>query len=311
MERDDYGKYILVPIDFADYSVKAAYLAFELAESWGSEIVFLHTFGDEVSKRETMERSTKLQALFDTERMQGRFSSVVYSVVMKKGVPEDAIKRFIKTNNPRIIVMGTRASDQKVDELIGSVTSEVLSFTSVPLIVVPDNSPIHSYASVKNICYATNFSSKDADVFEDLMNRMRRYDFNVSFVHVLENNEPASAFQPKLDAFQAFVDSRFPQLNKKYVMLPCEDDIIHTLDKYMKDNDMDILTVKMSSGRGLYQMFVVSLAQRLVYSAKNPLLVLPYTPQQGSKEKQSDVARKMMSLHRNMAKINFLNRKRV
>lgn len=311
MERDDYGKYILVPIDFADYSVKAAYLAFELAALWGSEIVFLHTFDDSSTKRTVLELTEKLKALFDSERASGRFASVVYSVVIKKGVPEDEIKKFVKTNNPRLIVMGTRANDQKVDELIGSVTSEVLSFTTVPLIVVPDSSPIKSYASVRNVCYATNFTDKDIYVFDDLMQRLKRYDFNVSFVHVLENNESAAAMQPAIDAFQKSVDSKYPSLKKKIAMLPCEKDVPYTLDKYMKDHGMDILTVKMSSGRGFYNMFVISLAQQLVYSAKNPLLVLPYMPQNVNKEKQSDTAKKLMSLHRNMARVNFFNRKRV
>ncbi len=312
MAQDDYGKYILVPIDFADYSIKAAYLAFELAEEWGSEIVFLHTFTNETSKKESIEQTKKLNALFKSERMGGSFNHVTYSVVIKRGVPEDEIKRFIKNSHPRIIIMGTRTNDQKDDELIGSVTSEVLTFMPAPMIVVPDSSSVLSYNSVKSICYATNFSSNDAGVFNDLMQRLQRYDFNVHFVHVLEPGEAPAMMQADVAAFQNFVEENFPQIEKRFVMLPCREDVPKTLFKYVKDNDIDIITVKMSSGKGLYNMFVVSLAQQLVYLAQNPLLVLPYaTPKDDARGKHSETVRKMLSEHRNLAKINLFNRKRV
>lgn len=302
------ARYILVPIDFCDYSVKAALLALEMAEDQGLEIVFLNAYQDSKEKKKLEQSLGRFRDYLGRLREEGKYASVSYSMVTMRGIPEEEIKRYVRENAPVFIIMGTRAADQKDSELIGSVTAEVLSFIPSPLIAIPDkiDVPLDSYRAAGNICYATNFSDSDIVVFLDLMKRLRRDTFKIRFVHVLGRGESAAAIQPAASKFEAAVREFYPYLECSYHLIPSSGkNTENVLNAYMAENSMDIMVVKQPSGKSLYNRLVSSLAQKLVYSAKSPLLVLPYI-EAPDHQKRS----RLVAMQRNLTKVNFLNRKR-
>lgn len=63
----------------------------------------------------------------------GQFPNVKYMCVLREGIPEEEILRYVKDCCPRIVIMGTRGKNQKDLDLIGSVTAEVIERSRVPV----------------------------------------------------------------------------------------------------------------------------------------------------------------------------------
>ena len=78
------------------------------------------------------------------EIKHAKLAPVKFTHEIVEGVPEEAIAEWAKNNNPLLIVMGTRGTDTKERELVGSVTAEVLdpAVSRFSLFLKTSHSPI-------------------------------------------------------------------------------------------------------------------------------------------------------------------------
>ncbi|WP_373845787.1 universal stress protein, partial [Bacteroides heparinolyticus] len=140
---------VLIPVDFSGYSLKACEFGFNLAQNIDAEAVLLHVYftpiyatslpygdifnyqlSDEENVRNILQKVhadlKALSAKVKEKVISGEFPDIKYSCVLREGIPEEEILRYVKEYRPRIIVMGTRGKNQKDFDLIGSVTAEVI-----------------------------------------------------------------------------------------------------------------------------------------------------------------------------------------
>ncbi|MBP7210145.1 MAG: universal stress protein, partial [Paludibacteraceae bacterium] len=265
-------KYILVPFDYSDYSIKAGLLAFDLANKFNIEIIFLHAYQDEESN--VSEAANNAKDFYDKEIKAGRLPDAAYSFILRKGVPEDEIKRFIRRDEPLVIIMGTRGKDRKINDLIGSVTAEVMDISEAPVFAVPESVELKSFNEIKNIGYATSLSDPDLKAFESMMEFMKPYNFTIMFVHILESGEVASLYKGKIDYLQNYISDKYPNINTAFKLIPAEKSLAVELNDYYVANKIDVLAVKSNHRNIFSRIFVASLAKKLVFQAKTPLIVL-------------------------------------
>ena len=84
-----------------------------------------------------------------------------------------------------LVIMGTRGSNKKNSDLIGSVTAEIVDRAKVPVLALPEDTTMHSLVDVQNMVYATSFDKKDFIALEKLMHITENIDLTT---HCVRNN---------------------------------------------------------------------------------------------------------------------------
>jgi nucleotide-binding universal stress UspA family protein len=139
---------ILVPIDFSEFNQKVIGKAVEHAKLVDGEIFLIHVATldlgvivsetgftylpelEETALHEEAEQLTKLQ-------LEIIEKNVPCQVIIKQGIPADVIIEESVNINADIIVIGSLGHNTLYNMLIGSVASDVIKHSSIPLLVIP------------------------------------------------------------------------------------------------------------------------------------------------------------------------------
>ena len=185
-------EYVLIPVDFSEYTMKICELGFNFAARRGLRVVLMHvyispffstplTVGDtavfqlsnEVSLRKEYQRVQRLMNKLKKELRERitreELPEISFSSVLLDGAPEDVILSYCKRHRPVMIVMGTRGKSRKDSDLIGSVAAEVIDSSKVPVLVIPEEVPFSDLNQAKHVAVATSFDQRDLVLFDAMM----------------------------------------------------------------------------------------------------------------------------------------------
>jgi len=142
---------ILVPVDFADISQKAAHYGAELARAMGGKLYIFHVINQRIID---LTQELSLKGFYDQE-----FRDVMNSMVqdrkndmnvfvpkiwregldvefeIRKGKPADEILKFAKEKDVDLIIVGTTGKSALQAALIGSVARNIVNHAPCPVIV--------------------------------------------------------------------------------------------------------------------------------------------------------------------------------
>lgn len=140
---------ILVPIDLSDFNQKVISIAIAQAKLVPDSIIYLihvvtldigvivsetgFTYLPELEEsalKEEAEQTENLKAMVDKE-------GISCKVIVKQGIPADIIIEEAKELNVDLIVIGSLGHNTLYNVFIGSVATEVIKKSPVPLLVVP------------------------------------------------------------------------------------------------------------------------------------------------------------------------------
>ncbi|MFB6341865.1 universal stress protein [Saccharicrinis sp. FJH62] len=284
---------VLVPVDFSEYSYNACVFAISLAKTIGAEIDLMHTyfsplintlpytetFSYDLNVDKTLKQiedkakkdMDHLHAKLKKQMKDGSLPTLKTKVILNEGVPEEEILSYAKKYRPQIIVMGTRGKNRKNDDLIGSVTAEVIERAKVPVLAIPEDTPFNNISQVKTLAYITSFADNDLEAIDKLMRIIGRNDIDLHCVHLgHEGEDPWDEVQ--LSGLQDY-------LNKKYTgkKIECElmegDDLLVSMDKLIREKKIDIITLITKRRNIIARMFNPSIARRMIFHTDTPLLV--------------------------------------
>ena len=173
---------VLIPVDLTDPVSKATDFGFHFADNLAAEVVFLYVYfspaftissnndlstysisDSELLKKIISSANAEIEIMTRQihERIaKGELPNIPFSFEMKEGVPEDQILDYCKKNTPALVVMGTHGK-KLTNELIGSVTAEVMDSCVSPVFAVPALMKMNSPEEIKRIAFLTNFDQKD------------------------------------------------------------------------------------------------------------------------------------------------------
>ncbi|MDR1679566.1 MAG: universal stress protein [Prevotellaceae bacterium] len=284
---------ILLPVDFSDYSMKTCDLAFHLAHTIDAEILLLHAYLDPsaygnipildglpYSSREAeagiieLKRITadmeNLSNRLNKSVLSGKLPRVKFTTEIQQGIPEEVILRICEEYNPTIIIMGTRGKDRKENDLIGSVTAEVIERSMVPVFSIPEDSLLEDFADIRNIAFATNFDQKDLIAFEKLMNLLKYFRFKVHFIHLEQNHDAWNEI--KLAGIKEYFRKQYPELETDYLLIH-DNEILTGLDAFVKEKNIDIISFTTHKRNFFARLFNPSFARKMIFHAKTPMLI--------------------------------------
>jgi len=294
-EKQRKNNIILVPIDFSDYSLKACELGFKLAKTYRSEVVLLHAYytpiyasslpygdvfnyqiaDDESVKTILQKVNTDITNLSDDIKkkiLSGEFPDVKFTCILREGIPEEEIIRYSKEYEPQLIVMGTRGKNQKDIDLIGSVTAEVIDRSRIPVITIPENTPIHNLESVKRFAFITNFDQRDLITFDIFINGLKPFQAEIFLIHLTDSKD--SWDEVKLAGIKEYFQKQYPALLNIQYDVVMDDDLLTSLDKYIKSNHIDMITLPSYKRNIFSRLFNPGIAKKMVFHTDTPLLVM-------------------------------------
>jgi len=285
---------ILVPVDFSEYSIKAARFAFNMANNMGGNIVFLHTyfspfysggmpvsdaFAFDENNIETMRQLTKkmhedmelLTSNLEEEVEKGLLPDIRFISKFREGVPEEQILLYSKKYKPYILIIGTQGKGSKDHDFMGSVTSDIIDRSMVPVFTFPVKTPYESFDQIKNIGFITNFDQRDLVAFDSMVQLLKGYKYKVYFIHLSGDTDKWDEVQ--ISGIKEYFKKQYPELDSSYCVIK-GDNLIDGLNDFIIERQIDAITVTAQKRNIFSRLFNPSLAHKMLFHTDTPLFVL-------------------------------------
>lgn len=285
---------ILVPIDFSDHVAKSIDFAFSFALKLNAQIKFLYVYytpiftissNNDVSTYSISDsellRRIITSANADVQNMtnlinrrieNGELPKIPFTFELKEGVPEDQIVDYCKKYKPAMVVMGTRGKKvTKTNELIGSVTAEVIDSCPSPVFALPTETPFDTPDKIKRIAFLTNFEQKDLIAVDNIISMFCHEKLEIHFIHATEKNEVWD--EVMLSGIKTYFHDHYPKLITKYEMIDGSLSNIKALDNYLAKQKIDILAFNARRRNIFARLFNPGLAYKMVLHSDTPLYV--------------------------------------
>ena len=283
---------ILVPIDFSDYSVNASYFALHLASRTGAEIRLFHAFfnpmTDPMTFPDTFTYQSNLSEIFielekNAKKEMEKFyrKMIRYSKIKKlqklkikteltSGQPADEIGKVIGSFSPGLIITGTRGHGEKADELLGSVAARVIDTSGIPVLLVTRDATLDADKEMK-VLYATNFDDSDYRAIRSLWALLSDFHVTIRCVH-FSPDESKSLANEKMAEMKKYFTENYPEIELQCNVIASEN-ILSGLDRFVEDNDIELIALTHKKRNLIYRLFNPSLAKKLLFQTKRPVFV--------------------------------------
>lgn len=293
---EDYKKpedFILIPVDFSSYSLKAAAMAFEIARKLNSGVVFYHVIPqpdyftipysdvmafdaglyDHLKEREEYvhEEFARFQKKLLEQVGQEVWDSLKMEQIIKMGYPEEDILAYTELHPPRMIVMGIKGPSNELDAVMGSTTAGVIYKAKVPVLVIPEKAPLLNLSSVKKVVYATNFDDKDFHAIDKLLGLLKPFNTEVTCLHI-GNEEYKELSEARMKSMRKVLKKKYPD-DSLTCQIMTGNDVLVDLEKYIQEKGIDILSLTTHKRNMITRIFNPSIARKMVFHLKTPLLV--------------------------------------
>lgn len=265
-------KKILFPTDFSPTAKNAFEYALQLAEDMGGIIDIMSIYHlpmidassippdyiDQMlqEKRTKTEEQLRLFVRQAPRNLIGKLKAE-YGLFISQEITDTA-----RYGEYDLIIMGTKGIHNKVEKIMGSVTTNVMMQSNCPVLAIPEEA---SYKRIHEVAYASDFQPSDHLAIEQLMDFSNQLNANVHFVHV-ETNVPAGMVE---DYFQV---GTFPEGFSDFTVVN-NTSVVEGLDGYVQENEIDTLALFIPKRRLWERLFHNSLTKRMTFHTKVPLLV--------------------------------------
>jgi nucleotide-binding universal stress UspA family protein len=285
--------YILVPVDFSDYSLKAAIVGFDIAQSLGAKMVLYHSspqpefltipYSDvivydsalylnyELTEKETNEKFENFINEMTDKIDLVKWKKAKPEYIVKVGDAMDDILAYIDLHPPKLVVMGIRGGNAQSDDLMGSTTAGVIFSTKVPVLALPENTRDNWLENFKNVAYATNFESNDFMAIDRLMKLLTPFKTKVVCLHVDLGNNPRLD-EARLEGMKQALKEKYPQSSFECHLVK-SNSFSEAVDNFIKENEVDLLALTTRRRNLLTRLFNPSVTRKMVLHTQTPLLI--------------------------------------
>ncbi len=278
-------KQILLPLDFEKVSDNILKFTFSLARVVDADVTILNvTDGKKISDVNFAPLSERIERMIKEKELQ----DVHYQFVLKKGVPEKEIIVYAENNNVLITVMETRSKEEKQQELIGSITAEVVDSGKIPVLEIPRDYNVSDFNDFKSVGVAESLTEYADQSYDKILQFIPNHIIELNIVHILERNENVESCQAIINDIDAYIHKNHPKVKVSFSIIPFEKSLSTDLINFFSTSTFDLLVVRNSKRNLISRLFKSSLAKKLAYHAKTPMVVLPFN---------ESVINKFKSLH--------------
>ena len=290
---------MLIPVDFSQSALLAVRIGFYIANKAGMRPVIMHAVLeplfpaqnpdpdvldgiDEVEIEELKEgklltnaahkKMSALKKEILSMQAAGELPDIKFSTTVVEGVAEEMILQYCRVHNPSMVVMATRGKHKKDEDLIGSVTAEVLDSCRVPLFTVPDNFAGTGLQDVNNLIMFCTLERHDIVSIRALMKTFSYPACDVFLVPVVERSE--SDTRKKLTELRDYFSQTYPMANF-HIHLANLKNFSDDIDSFISQHDIRMTIVPNKKTNIFRRIFRPTLAHRCLFQRDLPMLILP------------------------------------
>lgn len=278
-------KKILVPTDFSVCAENAIMFAVQSSKLVPAEIILLHTvevagnlYTDYMGVNHEFSQSVidnTQKELADLASRVSKMENIQISHALGIGTLRESIYSVVKEKGVDMIIMGTTGASGLDEKIWGSRTASVIGNTPVPVLAVPSG---YEWKRPQKILFSTNHFEEDPVILNFLFELAGLFMATVYVVVFTdEDDDKAGVYlehSRKLPHYEKFLKNTYHESTltvKNIYGLEFE----KSLQEYISQNGIDILTMVTYKRKFWDRIFHPSLTRKMSYHSKIPLLALP------------------------------------
>lgn len=294
---------MLIPVDFSQNGFLSVSVGFELARRLASNVTLIHAsmvappaftpqfpddfngIDNEEMEYEEVEMENEIHTI-DVRSMDelkkkismlqatGKLPDIKYKTVLAPGMPEEVISEYCSASSPKVVVMATRSREKRQEELIGSVTAEVIDHAFAPVLTVPEDYTFIGFKEIVRICAFCHFDQGDFEAVRKLMDMFNMPEVKIWLfpasdkIKGLKCIHELHLLQDKLKA--AFPNADFVVDNMEYG----KNNRIEAESLFEKESIQMILAPNRHRN-AISRFFNPGLAHKILYEIDFPMLAIP------------------------------------
>lgn len=187
-------------------------------------------------------------------------------------IPSEGILKASNDYNPGLIFIGCHLKENIPKSMISHTARKVAERTTTPVFVVPDNVVSQDWSGIRKVLYATDLDDQDFISLTLLSEMMKPLNIEVHCVHVsIGTINPL--VRARFDLMKKEMRSRDIKLNNVVCKLIVGDDIENTLETYLRNNDIGLISLTPHKRNVLTRWLTPSLTNQIVKTAEVPVLL--------------------------------------
>lgn len=267
---------ILVPHDFSDCAANALDYACQLAIHTEAAIILFHAYhppsvdpnmppnmADIMITEKGEDVKARLQKV--KEALPAKYlSKIPFELSYLMGFATPSIVDFSIEQEADLILMGTTGASG-FNKVIGSITSGVINKSEIPVLAIPKDAP---FRPISKIVYASNFKPEDYKCIEQLTAFANYFDAHVTCLHISDEDD---GHELQTEELQEYFWQEMAR-QKLDIQMMREDDFEKAINKYIRENDVDLLAMLTQKRNFFQRIFDKSNTRRMAMHAEIPLL---------------------------------------
>ncbi len=269
---------ILVPTDFTEASRNAAIYATHFAEDMGGRVLLFHAY--HAAMAPTADAPTPVtfdieELRIDSLKLLSKEAAILTAIngvqidcFTSLGFAEDEIMEIEKNEKPDFIIMGIKAAGAVSEFLLGSMTTDLMSKTQTPLIIIPEKS---TYKRLRKIAFASDYSMvPNIDELNQLKYMIKKFNAKLYILNVEKEQEDIEVDK----AIQMMkMENYFDDIEHSH-NLPIDNDLIHGLNTFISDHEIDMIAMIPHKHNLLSRIFNESNSKKMAFHTSVPLIIL-------------------------------------
>jgi len=254
---------IIIPVDFSETSLNAArYAAKMLAWNESATVVLYHNY----------ESDDDLDiSLFYLESLKKEFNKAgVRQVECEHEMGGDLIEnisRLAHTMRATLVMMGITGKSAIRQVMFGSNTLKLIDKNLYPVMIIP---PDAVYKGATKVAFATDYKEVELSTPSQLIGSvLKLLAPKLHIVHV--SKEVIQSLPPAMQREKEKIDQMFIDFKKEFFFITNED-FYEAMDRFVKENDIDILVTVPKHPSNSSSLFRTSHTKKLAYHSHIPIL---------------------------------------
>lgn len=270
-------KNILVPLDYLKPSIRAVNYALSLAKSVNAKVIIHHAIFPFMITEDYFEHSVietsfrinkeKLEKFIKKIAKKEMADGVVLKSSCDFGLPCQSILEVSKKQNIDLIILGTTGSKDFNQFVIGSKTANIISNSTVPVLLLPINSIVENNKT--EIVFATDFLDVPKGKSKKILIAFAKSKHaQINVLHIIKSGN-----MPEIEILEKEFNKGLNQIPHKFSYVSNSNPIV-AINEYLNNSSSQILCLIKRKHGIISGLFHKSVSKYLALHGNFPLLVL-------------------------------------
>lgn len=277
-------KHILFPTDFSDAANNAFLYAVHLANQLDAKLFVLYSYVTPILSATHAGQPEMLADVYQQVELSKfdyfkKQAPALHELAERNGLDHDrlvflfeegtvvsSVKKVVKSEDIRLVVMGTYGASGFTEKFVGTNTVAVIQNIQQPVLAIPAQA---KYAPIKKVAFTTLFREKDLTALEEVVHMASLVDAEVYCTHVMDDSSnPAKALLYGEDWGKKFQGKKLD-----FVFLEKKESIERTINTFLSENKIDLLAIVKRNRNFFDRLVNSSLSNKFAFHSDTPILV--------------------------------------